>query len=129
MNRGLLIKNAREFIRKKEERIKGEKNPRFEQAWRDFDKIVAMIIKKYNPKRIWQWGSLLDQFYFSNISDIDIAVEGLKDSSDIYSILRDTWELTDFPVHLVEMKHVNIIYKKHIKQDGKLVYERKSKGN
>jgi len=120
-----IVQQAREFIRKKEERIKSEKNPHFEQAWCDFDKIVEMIIKKYNPKRIWQWGSLLDQFFFSNISDIDIAVEGIKDWSTLFAMLGDAEKLTNFPLHLVDIKDVNPIFSEYIKKNGKLVYERK----
>jgi len=121
-----IVQQAREFIRKKEERIKSEKNPHFEQAWCDFDKIVEMIIKKYNPKRIWQWGSLLDQFFFSNISDIDIAVEGIKDWETFSAMLGDAWEMTDFPLDLVDIGDLTPIYRKYIIKDGKLVYERKN---
>lgn len=84
-----------------------------------------MIIKKYNPKRIWQWGSLLDQFFFSNISDIDIAVEGIKDWKTFSAMLGDAWEMTDFYLDLVTIEDVIPIYRKHIKKNGRLVYERK----
>lgn len=84
-----------------------------------------MIIKKYNPKRIYQWGSLLDQFFFSNISDIDIAVEGIKDWETFSAMLGDAWEMTDFSLDLVDIEDLTPIYRKYIIKDGRLVYERK----
>jgi hypothetical protein len=53
------IEEAREFVRLKEQRRKDELHKLFERAWDDFNKIVEMLIKKYNPRRIYQWGSLL----------------------------------------------------------------------
>ncbi|MEA2013241.1 MAG: hypothetical protein U9O87_09250 [Verrucomicrobiota bacterium] len=47
------------------------------QAKKDFDSIVDML-REYNPKRIYQWGSLLNSEQFDVNSDIDIAVEGIK---------------------------------------------------
>ena len=38
---------------------------------------MARIVERFAPSRVWQWGSLLDRYSFSEISDIDIAIEGL----------------------------------------------------
>ncbi len=45
-----------EFIRKKLEKEKADNHSRFEKAWQDFHRITALIIEKYNPIRIYQWG-------------------------------------------------------------------------
>jgi predicted nucleotidyltransferase len=52
---------------------------RLEIARKDFDRIVDHIARTYRPKRIWQWGSLIDGHHFSERSDIDIAIEGIED--------------------------------------------------
>lgn len=50
---------------------------RFQEAWRDCRAIAGLIATRYQPRRIYQWGSLLHRAEFSEISDIDLAVEGV----------------------------------------------------
>jgi len=40
-------------------------------------------------------------------------------------MLGDAEKLTNFPLHLVDIKDVNPIFSEYIKKNGKLVYERK----
>ena len=53
-----------------------------EQARRDAEAIVAMLARKYAPRRIYQWGSVLDGKHFSRRSDIDLGVEGLAGGAE-----------------------------------------------
>lgn len=69
------LEKSKEFVINKQKLIADEKRSLFKKAWEDFDKIVDMLINEYNPKRIYQWGSLLEEKHFSKISDIDIAEE------------------------------------------------------
>jgi hypothetical protein len=69
---------VRGFLRNKELARSRLLDERFAQASSDFSRLVEMILEKFNPDRIYQWGSLLDRGRFSEISDIDIAVEGLS---------------------------------------------------
>lgn len=118
------IQKAREFVRAKQKRRIQKKHKHFEKAWQDFEIIVSMLIKKYNPKRIYQWGSLLNESHFSEISDIDIAVEGVKDAEEYFAILGDAMKLTDFPLDLVEIEKIDPIHSESIRKQGRLVYER-----
>ncbi len=97
----------------------------FMKANRDFDKIVQMIAEKYQAKKIYQWGSLLNEEHFNEKSDIDIAVEGLTSAKEFFAILGDAEELTSFPVDLVEIEKIHPIHAESIKKEGKLIYERK----
>ena len=72
------IEKVRENLRKRYVREEKELDARFRNAWESFDRIVALLIQKYHPRRIYQWGSLLNQVHFSSISDIDIAVNAVK---------------------------------------------------
>ena len=119
------IQKAREFIQKKRANILREKHQRFEKAWHDFDNIVALLIKRYDLKEIYQWGSLLDRKYFSEISDIDIAVEGVKSAEQYFQMIGEAMELTDFPLDLVDIEKVDPIYAESIRKRGRLIYERK----
>ena len=119
------IQKAREFVREKQRRLEEERHVRFERAWHDFNKIIAMLINKYNPKRIYQWGSLLNEKHFSEISDIDIAVEGIKSAEEYFAMLGDAMQLTDISLDLIEIEKIEPIYAKGIREKGRIVYERK----
>jgi predicted nucleotidyltransferase len=119
------IQKAREFIQKKRANILRERHQRFEKAWHDFDNIVALLIKRYDLKQIYQWGSLLNEKYFSEISDIDIAVEGVKSAEQYFQMIGEAMELTDFPLDLVDIEKVDPVYAEGIRKRGRLIYERK----
>ena len=56
----------------------------------DLDKVRAFLDGKrertrrartaqaHNPRRIYQWGSLVETGHFTELSDIDIALEGIR---------------------------------------------------
>ena len=76
------IAAAREYLaRRDRERARRRKNLEA-RARNDADTIIAMLAEKYRPLRIVQWGSLLRPGRFREWSDIDIAMEGLKDPLD-----------------------------------------------
>ena len=93
------------------------------QAQADFNQIKEMLVRKYHPKRIYQWGSLLAPEKFQEISDIDIAVEGLTDPMAGLHALDDACQLTRFPVDLVELERIHPAHAETIRKQGKLIYE------
>ncbi len=86
---------------------------------------MALLIKRYDLKQIYQCGSLLNQKYFSEISDIDIAVEGVKSAEQYFQMIGEAMELTDFPLDLVDIEKVDPVYAEGIRKRGRLIYERK----
>jgi predicted nucleotidyltransferase len=113
-----------DFIRKKLEKERIENHRRFEKAWQDFHRITALIIEKYKPNRIYQWGSLLNERHFSAISDIDIAIEGITDAETYFQMIGDADRLTDFPIDIVQLEKIDPIHARSIRTKGKLIYER-----
>lgn len=118
------IQKAREFVQRKQEKILRKNRELFEKAWDDFNNIVALIIERYKPKRIYQWGSLLNEEYFSEISDIDIAVEGLKSVEEYFQMYGEVSKLTDFTLDLIEIEKIEPVYAESIRKKGKLIYEK-----
>ncbi len=96
-----------------------------QQAEEDCRRIVDYLVKKYNPKRIYKWGSMLSPGKFTTMSDIDIAVEGLAGPLDGLHAQGDAEELTDFPVDLVELERIHPLHAKTIRERGKILYERR----
>ena len=84
-----------------------------------------MIIEKYQPTRLYQWGSLLDQKKFREYSDIDIAVEGITEPEDIFALLDDADRMTDFPIDIVTMESIHPLHVNHIRSKGKIIYGKK----
>ena len=118
------IEAARAFQKKKRLASQKKLALRHQRALNDFQQIVDMIVNKYKPKKIYQWGSLLNKDQFSEISDIDIAVEGMPDAQSYFNMLADAEKLTSFPLDIVEMESIHELHKNMIIQKGVLVYER-----
>ena len=123
MNQFFDIKAAKRFQKQRHEKKQMEIDARFEKAKNDFDLICKMIIDKYSPKRIFQWGSLLDRTRFSKISDIDIAVEGINNAQLFFNLVADAEKLTDFPLDIVPFEDIHPLHKKTILKQGKLIFE------
>jgi predicted nucleotidyltransferase len=117
------IQQARELLRRRQARQQALLSERFAEAWRDFRAIVALIAEKYKPRRIYQWGSLLNREHFSLASDIDIAVEGIPDPAQFFALYGEADRLTRFPLDLVEIERIHPEFAQLIRQHGVVVYE------
>ena len=94
----------------------------FQKANGDFKRIVAMIIEKYQPTRLYQWGSLLEHRQFREYSDIDIAVEGITEPEKVFALLDDADRMTEFPVDIVTLESIHPLHANHIRSKGKMIY-------
>ncbi len=118
------IANTKVFLQNKHSSRQLLLDECYGRAVDDFNRMAKFIIETYNPKRIWQWGSLLNRKHFSEISDIDIALEGLHSYEEYAAILADLSAMTAFPVDLVEMERIGMANASHIRKFGRMVYER-----
>ena len=118
------LRRARQRLRDRAqaraERLEGMRR----QAARDTEEIVRMIVQKYAPTRIYQWGSVLRPGGFREYSDLDIAVEGVSDAGTFFSLLREAQEMTRLPLDLVQIDRIAPAYADGIRQHGKVLYER-----
>ena len=115
---------VRQFVAAKSERRRVALDERFARAGRDFEAIVASIVSEVKPLRIYQWGSLLDRRLFTEISDIDIAVEGLTGPDEFFKALGIAMDGTSLPVDVVEIEKVPRDVAERIRKRGRIVYER-----
>ncbi len=116
------IERIKANLRKREAAKEEALRIRFDAAARDFNAIVSMIIEKYAPKRIIQWGSLLHPEQFDENSDIDIAVEGIVDAERYFALLGDAMELTRFPLDIVQLEKIEPEYADLILMKGRIIY-------
>ena len=122
---GVDLGRARAFLADKRQRRRARIDERYARATRDARAIVSEIVTQVNPRRIYQWGSLLDRKQFSEISDLDIAVEGLDGPADFFQILGIAMTATALPVDVVELEKVPADVAARIRRRGVLVHERR----
>lgn len=120
------IEKARGFLLDRERKRLEALRKRFREAQSDFKKIVTMIKERYKPLRIYQWGSLLDEEHFSEISDIDLAIEGITSAEEFFKLYGDAEKLTSFPIDIVQIEKIEPEFRELIVKRGRLIYERKS---
>ena len=121
---GVDLDQVRAFLADKERRRRTRIDERYAQATRDAQAIVSEIAAQVNPRRIWQWGSLLDRKRFSEISDVDIAVEGLNGPAEFFQALGIAMNATTLPVDVVELEKLPADIAERIRTRGVLVHER-----
>jgi len=96
---------------------------RYKQAKADFEKICNMVIERYKPKKMFQWGSLLNKKHFSEISDIDLAIEGITNAEHFFRLISDAQKLTDLPLDIVQIEYIHPLHRSMIEKNGKLIYQ------
>ena len=116
--------STRRFFEEKALRRSRRLDERFDAASEDARKIVSMLERDYSPHRIYQWGSLLDRARFSEISDIDIAVEEIAGTQAYFELYGKALAMTSFPLDLVELERIEPVHADSIRRSGKLLYER-----
>ncbi len=118
------ISKMRGFIARKNADKKAKNEVLWQAARQDAAAIVAMIVERFAPQAVYQWGSVLDGASFSAISDIDIAVEGLSSAEMFFDLVGEAEAMTDFPLDIVEIERVEPEYARLIKTQGQCVYAR-----
>lgn len=118
------IDRARRNYQERIDEQSAARRKRWERARDEADHIVRHIAEHFAPKRIIQWGSVLRPERFTEISDIDVAVEGISDP-DVWSRMeRDVERMATIPLDLVRFEHIHPEHQKQILRRGKVVYER-----
>lgn len=120
----LKIEKARQNLENRLKDREKKREERFRKATEDFGKIVELILRNYAPERIIQWGSLTDQSLFTEVSDIDIAVEGIKTPETFFSLLKNAEDMTNFKLDIVQLEKLDPVHREMIESRGKVVYER-----
>ena len=125
MDKAEHIKKARNRLRDRYHEKQAANRALHEQAVQDCESLLLMIIKRFDPIRVYQWGSLLHPAQFREYSDIDLAVEGITSPQAYFDMLAEAQAMTRFPVDIVQMEKILPEFAESIRQYGRVVYERK----
>jgi predicted nucleotidyltransferase len=124
MDAGFDIAAAARTLLAKEQRRREHNRRLFARASADCARIVEMAVRDFKPRRVLQWGSLLEPDGFDGRSDIDIAVEGLAGARQFLDLLGRALDMTEFPVDLVELENLDPENRESLLRRAKVVYER-----
>jgi len=119
-----VVRATRSYLEKRAALRRDRLHVRYLEAQRQAVAIVDRVARLHHPRRIYQWGSLLDERHFNENSDIDLALEGLVDAAQFFAVVRDAETLTDMPLDIVELEKVDPLQAESIRRRGRLVYER-----
>jgi predicted nucleotidyltransferase len=114
--------NARQYLKNKKYQLQSQRFSLWQQAKQDSLNIIEMIIQKYHPQYIIQWGSILEPKHFSEVSDIDLAIAGI-DSIVFMNLLAEAENLTTFSLDLVRWEELHPSFQNIIAMKGKVIYE------
>lgn len=117
-------RTIRHFVREQKRHREAARLHRLAEARRDFEAILALVVRLGKPLRVYQWGSLIDGRHFSEMSDIDLALEGVTDPAVLSELRRQAERLTRIPLDMVSIEHVHPAYAEFIRRRGRIVYER-----
>ena len=113
---------VRAYLNDRETRRQAGIQARYEEAWRDFGAITQMIWRVYRPRTIYQWGSLLERSEFSEISDIDIALEGTWEPAVFHRLLLEADAMTRLPLDIVRLDRIHPAFAQGIRRRGRIVH-------
>jgi len=65
------VATMRTFIQRKRREEEAQRKENLARAREDFASIVEMIIKEFDPEKIYQWGSFVEGTSFQDTSDMD----------------------------------------------------------
>lgn len=119
------IEQVRAFLRAKRAAREAKLAAALGQARTDAARIIDRLVREVDPQRVYQWGSLVAGRHFSEISDIDVALEGLAGPEAYFRAIGIAMEETTFPVDIIELEKVDPPTRERIRRNGRLIYERK----
>lgn len=118
------LAKARHYLEERDKTRQKHLHGRFLKAEEDVQRIVRILVEQYPVVRIYQWGSLLDESRFSEVSDIDIAIEGDVSAEDFFRLYGEAAEITNFHLDLVQLDKIDPLHARSIRKKGKVIYER-----
>jgi uncharacterized protein len=93
---------------------------RFRCAWEVAPKAVQVLKEEFGASRVLVFGSLVHRCWFSNTSDIDLAVWGLDSQTHLVAVAK-LQDLSSFKVDLVRMERCKPELMRVVLQEGQLL--------
>ena len=92
------------------------------EAKNELHQIVSVLTERYDVRRIFLFGSLKTGG-FTEDSDIDLAVEGVK-AENFFAALAQVNRLSRFAVDLKPLEDLEPYFRSRVYSEGELIYEK-----
>lgn len=120
---GIDISAAAKRMRQQDAEQAAERSARYAVAQEDLGRVLEILRRYPAVKRVRTWGSMLRPDRFTELSDVDVGVEGV-DSPQVWSqIERELLDEVRLPLDLVRWESLMEPHRKSIEARGKVVYE------
>ena len=120
---GIDLDRAAARIREQDRERERARGRRYEQAQRDLERALEIVRTYPQVRRVRVWGSLLRPDRFTELSDVDICIEGVSSPEVWSSIERDLLDAVSLPLDLVRWETLMQPHRESIVARGKVVYE------
>jgi len=92
------------------------------EAKNELQQIVSLLAERYGARRIFLFGSLKTGG-FTETSDIDLAVEGIK-AEHFFTALAQVNRVSRFAVDLKPLEDLEPYFRSRVYLEGELIYEK-----
>lgn len=91
---------------------------RYKRAYKTAKTVAGLLRNKYQVKKVYIFGSLSDINYFTEWSDIDLAVAGIQ-SSNFYKAVADVEHFNqEFEIDLIDLSDCSKKIKQSVESFG-----------
>ena len=97
-----------------------------EHAWKVAYDIAALLYDEFNAKQVAIFGSLTEPLWFTQWSDIDIAVLGLSDEAYLQAIGKILGFDVNFKIDLVKFENSDVLFQERIQEQAHWIYQGES---
>lgn len=111
------IAQYRATFKRREQQRQDEAAERRSQGHRVACEAAQLLKSRFGASRVWLFGSMLDVKRVHSRSDIDLAVEGLKNAEYLKAVTQ-LMDLSDFSVDLVQLEYASPSLRTKIAQQG-----------
>lgn len=113
--------HERERERRRREAQESAQRRLVNKAERAANQVITHILSAYEPQELFLAGSLADSDRFTEISDIDIAISGLR-PEELEEISDWAEEKSAFPADILDLDRAEQLHIDSIRKNGRKVY-------
>lgn len=120
---GIDISRAAERIARESEALDRKRAALYARAKTEFEAAVGVAKEFPDVRRVITWGSILRPDRFTELSDIDICIEGVSDPEEWSRLERALLDVVTFPLDLVRWEELIAPHREAVLARGEVVYE------
>ena len=110
----------RQTMRLREAEAQRQLQGRLNEAWRVAKQASELLKTDFQAAKVIVFGSLVHRDWFSNTSDIDLAVEGVS-TWDYLAAVAQLQDLSAFKVDLIRLETCPSEFRSFIKREGRMI--------